>query len=342
MKDNTLKLFIQNYQNEGMCKELPKFIKSFTKEFKKANTEKTINYYPWAVIERLFRMQGGKIEVVNWAEKIDFVSKDYVLADGGEMVLSEQSNSALFIRLKAYWQDEELEEFYPLFDNQNAKIIKTPDALDLNTARQRGSVRLISRISGIGLDIFEQQDSQFEGDTPENAGEKIVVKEIGEKKPDDKKETSTPKKTKKEIDKEAAQKAFEEATKIENKKPLEETTTEPTPMSHKKETQEQVDEVKHTEESTETSKGFLGGFLKGESFEPKKPQGKVEEPSETASKEEYDKDSEEHANVLLEVRKVVRNGNLQSKAKEFVKSKNKELLSELSYSELKELLDSLA
>ena len=73
----------------------------------------------------------------------------------------EEENNALFIHLQATWQGETLDEYYPIFDNQTSKIIRLPDAQDLNTARQRGMVRLIARISGIGLTIFEQTDDQF-------------------------------------------------------------------------------------------------------------------------------------------------------------------------------------
>ena len=94
--------------------------------------------------------------------------------------MQDINTGALFIHLHALWQGVEEDEFYPLFDSQNAKIIKTPTALDLNTARQRGMVRLIARISGIGLDIFEQQDTQFDDDTPEALGESdLSCKELG-------------------------------------------------------------------------------------------------------------------------------------------------------------------
>lgn len=81
--------------------------------------------------------------------------------DNGEVIIKEEENNALFIHLQATWQGETLDEYYPIFDNQTSKIIKLPDAQDLNTARQRGMVRLIARISGIGLSIFEQTDDQF-------------------------------------------------------------------------------------------------------------------------------------------------------------------------------------
>lgn len=182
MDDKIIKLFNENYQNKGLCENLPKFAKKIIKIFKKTNQEKTILYYPWAVVERIFRLQGGKVEVLDWAKKVEFVGSDYAPNEQGELVMTEQSNRALFLHLKATWQGEEEEEFYPIFDNQNAKIIKTPDALDLNTARQRGMVRLIARLSGIGLDIFEQQEGQFDNsdDVIEEKGNKTI--KVTEKK----------------------------------------------------------------------------------------------------------------------------------------------------------------
>lgn len=331
MKKEAKELFLKNYQNKEDCKDLPKFIKSFEKEFKKKGTSKTIKYYPWAVIERIFRMQGGMIEVVDWASTVTFKTNDYAPDENGELVLTEQETHALFIHLKATWQGETLEEHYPLFDNQSAKIIKTPNALDLNTARQRGSVRLIARLSGIGLDIFEQQDTQFEDTNEEvNVSKKESTKKEDtkeeEQKPKPKKKSTTQKK--KEKDKEKAKDALGEIVEVEDK------------PTKKEEPKEEVDVKKADSKEKETEdQGFLKGFLDGEEVEEKTEEIKQEQKGFV--QEEFDKESQEYADLLLEVRKTVRKGNLQKDAKSFIKGKSKELLSDLSYSELKELLDSL-
>lgn len=275
----TNKLFLQNYRNENECAELKHFVKTITKEFKKTGEKKVIKYYPWAVIERLFRNQGGKVEVVEWAMKVELTGKDYAPNELGELVLQQTTTNALFIHLKATWQGQEEHEYYPIFDNQNAKIIKIPDALDLNTAKQRGMVRLIARISGIGLDIFEQQEGQFE-ETPQEQTPTISVRK--------KQQTIEPQNP-------STNDMFSKL--IGGSTVTEEPAPQPTP-------------------------------------EPTPEPAKVEEV-------EYGNDTQEFADLLLEVRKTIRETNTQAQAKSFLADKGKELLSQLNYNELKELKNSL-
>lgn len=161
MNNEAKKLFIENYFNRGDCEGLLEKTKIIEKEFKRTGQVKTIRYLHWALVERIFRLQGGEVEVKNWKFEVPFKTIVQTYDDNGEVVLKEEDNNALFIHLQATWQGETLDEYYPIFDNQTSKIISLPDAQDLNTARQRGMVRLIARISGIGLTIFEQTDDQF-------------------------------------------------------------------------------------------------------------------------------------------------------------------------------------
>jgi hypothetical protein len=269
------KLFLQNYSNEGDCAQLHKFAKTIEKEFKKTGQRKSIKYYPWAVIERIFKTQGGKVEVVNWAMKVELHGKDFLPNSDGELVLTETTSNALFIHLKGTWQGQEEHEYYPIFDNQSAKIIKLPDALDLNTAKQRGMVRLIARLSGIGLDIFEQQEGQFEEDKEDNV---INIK----------------------------------------------------PKSKY---------IKNTEVETQTNNTAFEQLIKGDVIsETKVPTPPAPKPSvmETITSS-FGNESQEFADLLLEVRKVIREKSMQVKAKEFLTSKGKELLSQLDYPLLQEL-----
>jgi hypothetical protein len=291
MNEKTLDLFNENYTNKGICKDLPKYLKTFEKEYKKSNVSKKISYYPWAVAERLFRMQGGKLSVVDWASKVSFSYTDYAPNENGELVMTTQEQHALFIHLKATWQDLEEEEFYPIFDNQSSKIIKTPNALDLNTAKQRGMVRLIARISGIGLDIFEQTELQEE-----------VFQEMAE--------TTSIKVEKKTIE-----------PKVE--KPKVQAMSVPiTPPLNTKNEPEQPEQ------------DFIKSFLSGDEIEPKK---EIKKEKDLV----YGNDTQEYADLLLEVRKYIRDNGFQNQAKAFVMSKEKELLSELSYDELKNMKGSL-
>lgn len=161
MNNEAKKLFLENYFNRGDCEGLLEKTKIIEKEFKRTGQVKTIRYLHWALVERIFRLQGGVVEVKNWKFEVPFTTTVQTYDDNGEVIVKEEENNALFIHLQATWQGETLDEYYPIFDNQTSKIIKLPDAQDLNTARQRGMVRLIARISGIGLTIFEQTDDQF-------------------------------------------------------------------------------------------------------------------------------------------------------------------------------------
>ena len=61
METKAKELFLQNYLNKGECEGLMSFAKNFDKDFK-SGTKKKISYLPWAIVERIFRLQGGKIE----------------------------------------------------------------------------------------------------------------------------------------------------------------------------------------------------------------------------------------------------------------------------------------
>jgi len=203
MNNEAKKLFLENYFNRGDCEGLLEKTKIIEKEFKRTGQVKTIRYLHWALVERIFRLQGGVVEVKNWKFEVPFTTTVQTYDDNGEVILKEEENNALFIHLQATWQGETLDEYYPIFDNQTSKIIRLPDAQDLNTARQRGMVRLIARISGIGLSIFEQDDDQFnnkEDDTKAIVEKSKTPSEVNEpakaeKKLKPEKKLSNPEKT---------------------------------------------------------------------------------------------------------------------------------------------------
>jgi len=192
MNEKALDLFIKNYENKGICENLKSKVKTIEKEFKKQGVTVYIDYLPWAIVERLFRMQGGKIEVVDWKYAVSFDSKEYDVETGS---IEATTRDAHFIHLKGYWQGEELDEYYPIFDSQTSRVIKTPDANQLNASRQRGSVRLIARLSGIGLWIFEQQDEDNEPGEIVPKSKQEVAK--GEERPKATHKVDKPKTTKK-------------------------------------------------------------------------------------------------------------------------------------------------
>lgn len=196
MNNEAKKLFIENYFNRGDCEGLLEKTKIIEKEFKRTGEVKTIRYLHWALVERIFRLQGGVVEVKNWKFEVPFTTTLQTYDDNGEVIVKEEENNALFIHLQATWQGETLDEYYPIFDNQTSKIIKLPDAQDLNTARQRGMVRLIARISGIGLTIFEQTDDQFNKEDDTKAiVEQSKISPKAEKKLKPEKKLSNPEQT---------------------------------------------------------------------------------------------------------------------------------------------------
>lgn len=196
MNNEAKKLFLENYFNRGDCEGLLEKTKIIEKEFKRTGQVKTIRYLHWALVERIFRLQGGVVEVKNWKFEVPFTTTVQTYDDNGEVIVKEEENNALFIHLQATWQGETLDEYYPIFDNQTSKIIKLPDAQDLNTARQRGMVRLIARISGIGLTIFEQTDDQFNKEDDTKAIiEQSKISPEAEKKLSPEKKLSNPEQT---------------------------------------------------------------------------------------------------------------------------------------------------
>lgn len=311
MSEETLNLFIENYENKGFCKGLETKLKTIEKEFKKSGITKIIKYLPWAIVERIFRMQGGKIEVVDWKYTVEFGSQEYN-AETGE--IEQGTRNALFVHLRATWKGETLDEFYPIFDNQTSKVVKTPDSQQLNTSRQRGSVRLIARLSGIGLWIFEQQEDQFDEDGSEEVikpivkeetkKEPIVAKNKSSKKEETKKAKVEAKKSKEEEKDNAMKEALGVFVEEENQEP------EPNVMDM-----------------------FKGNIVKDDTPKKETP------PTPSGEKEDYPRDSEQYADLLLKVKSHVKAQKDLILA--FRNEKGKELLGDLTYGELKELLDKL-
>jgi len=177
MTESTCKLFLENYNNLGLCKELPEIVRKIEKNFR-SGKQVIINYLPWASVERIFKLQGGTIEVVELVKKVAIGSEPVV--DILSNTTSLKEHQAFFVHLKAHWQELEEEEFYPVFNSQDGKTIEFPQTTDINASRQRGMVRLIARISGIGLSLFEINDSF---DEPEKGKKEASPKQEKEASP---------------------------------------------------------------------------------------------------------------------------------------------------------------
>ena len=305
MEIKAKELFLKNYSNQGDCEGLMGFAKNFDKDFK-SGTKKKISYLPWAIVERIFRLQGGKVEIVSWNLEIPFKATLTMPNENGEIITAEKTSNALFLHLKGTWQGEELEEFYPIFDNQTARTILLPDAQDLNTARQRGSVRLIARLAGIGLSIFEQQDPLDD----DNLGAPV--------EPQNPKKVEPKKPTGRAVEPTGAS-IEPEKISAKEKKPLEE-------------------KIISKPDVSDVGTADLLDLMSGKIVAPIEPAKQtIVMPTETV--EDYDKESEQYADKKLEVKKYV------STHKDFIlnyiKEKGKEKLGDLVYSELSALVELL-
>lgn len=309
MSEEALNLFIENYENKGFCEGLETKLKTIEKEFKKSGITKIIKYLPWAVVERIFRMQGGKIEVVDWKYAVEFGAQEYN-AETGE--IEQGTRNALFVHLRATWKGETLDEFYPIFDNQTSKVVKTPDSQQLNTSRQRGSVRLIARLSGIGLWIFEQQDDQFGDDSSEEVVKPFVKKDTI-KEPIVAKDKSSKK--------EEVKKAKDEEKDNAMKEALGGFVEEGNQEQGNQEPEPNVMDM------------FKGNIVKDDTPKKETP------PTPSGEKDDYPKDSEQYADLLLKVKSHVKTQ--KDLILTFRNEKGKELLGDLTYGELKELIDKL-
>jgi len=300
MNEKALELFISNYENKGICEGLKSKVKTIEKEFKKQGVTVYIDYLPWAIVERLFRMQGGLIKVLDWEYTVSFDSKEYDVETG---TIEATTRDSHFIHLKGYWQGEELDEYYPIFDSQTSRVIKTPDANQLNASRQRGSVRLIARLSGIGLWIFEQQDEDNE--PGEIVPKSIQEVEKGEERPKAIHKVDKPKTTKK--------------------------------------TKAGILQEEKDNAMMEVLGGFVEEEVVDEDNVSSMLFGNVVEPEKNAKEKttqvSQDNETEDHADLLLKLKGFV--AQHKDRILEFKNEKGRALLKDLTIAEMKEIIKEL-
>jgi len=300
MNEKALDLFIKNYENKGICEGLKSKAKTIEKEFKKQGVTVYIDYLPWAIVERLFRMQGGKITVVDWKYAVPFDSKEYDVETG---TIEATTRDSHFIHLKGYWQGEELDEYYPIFDSQTSRVIKTPDANQLNASRQRGSVRLIARLSGIGLWIFEQQDEDNEpGEIVPKSKQEV---EKGEERPKAIHKVDKPKPTKK--------------TKVG--------------ILQEEKDNAMMEALGGFVEEEVVDEDNVSSMLFGNVVEPEK------NAKEKTTQVSQDNETEDHADLLLKLKGFV--AQHKDRILEFKNEKGRALLKDLTIAEMKEIIKEL-
>lgn len=170
-------LWLENYKYEGDCKDLKEYAKVVDFGAKKGGA-----YLPWAIVERIFKLQDGEYKVIEHVDndgnesivhcdkflnKVDF-------NDEGVMTAKRYIKS-YFIDLLVKWHGREYTEHYPL-QSSNAQPLTIWTQNDLNTAIQRAKVKAIANVSGIGYSFFEGE-LQFGEDAEkeqENKADKLV------------------------------------------------------------------------------------------------------------------------------------------------------------------------
>jgi hypothetical protein len=178
-------LWNENYEGKGDCEGLHERVKHLTKK-----DQKTIiaSYLPWAIVERIFRMQGGEIEVLRIKTEaqtipdgeggtLTVVRESESIVEPDRLFLKTSVNSAsgvvneiwansYFVNVKVTWQGREYIEHYPLLSSTNQPLSLWNQG-DLNRAVQRAKVKAIAIVSGIGYKLFEDGDLQFGDDEEE-------------------------------------------------------------------------------------------------------------------------------------------------------------------------------
>ena len=224
--------WMANYRGEGDCQELETFLKELD-----YGSRKGVTYLPWAVVDRIFKMQDGVTETIffpnqtveveigeggtktiqigNTIVEVDSVHiRDEV--DNNGIVTPKYMNS-YFIRVKAEWEGQVHVERYPLLSS-TGQALAFWTQIDLNKAVQRGKVKAIAIVSGIGYKLFEDGDLQFEdeGKDKKEVNTKKAVEELKKNKKEEKVEKvekTEPKATKKEEPKVSVMDDLEEPKK---------------------------------------------------------------------------------------------------------------------------------
>ena len=187
--------WLDNYKGVGDCQELESFLKELD-----YGSRKGVTYLPWAVVDRIFKMQGGKTETINYPRyetisgnfeivgytivEVDTVHiRDEVDSNG---VVTPKYMNSYFVNIRAEWEGQVHTERYPLL-NSTGQALAFWTQIDLNKAVQRGKVKAIAIVSGIGYKLFEDGDLQFEDEGAEK--KETTAKKIAEdlkKKPETK------------------------------------------------------------------------------------------------------------------------------------------------------------
>lgn len=145
------------------------------------------NYIPWATMQKWFYMldDNADLEIILNSEggvtHSDMVKVDFTKhSNNGKAETFEKVNNnayAHFVKLKATFLGKTMVETYPIQDNAY-NAVNVYDSNMVNKALQRAKSKLISAITGLGFQLYEDGDLQFEDDVKENIKDNKNVKVI--------------------------------------------------------------------------------------------------------------------------------------------------------------------
>lgn len=221
---NWKELWDDNYRGKGATEELSKFTKDLN-----FGSKKGVTYLPWATVERIFKMQDGTYEIIKTGDSYVecdsyFIGQEIDKLNG---IVVEKFNNAFFVNVKVDWKGQTYTERYPLQDSSSSPLTRWTQN-DLNKAFQRGKVKAIAIVSGIGYKLYEDGDLQFEDEginentlKEKSKVESIKIKKLPTKEPEkvefkEEKKVEEVKEPVKEIKKvEEVKKPIEEVKKVE-------------------------------------------------------------------------------------------------------------------------------
>lgn len=159
-------LWYKNYKGEGDTAELESFLKKLS-----YGSKDIANYLPWAVVERIFKFQGGTYKILRLTSPDSIVEVDQVKTkvdvDPDTGIVTEKIVKSYFVNVEVQWMGQVHVERYPLQGSNNTPLLSWSQN-ELNRAVQRAKVKAIANVSGIGYKLFEDGDLQFENDDDGN------------------------------------------------------------------------------------------------------------------------------------------------------------------------------
>lgn len=182
MSKDWLTQFIANY--EGRSPEAND-LQNYTKPSARGGV-----YIPWAVIERMARIQdpdlvleplknaeGGLVHTEGFTLVTPIANKATGGVDKVEaMVVSHN------VEVACTFLGKTLVDYYPIQDTGTYAPVKAYDQNLVNKSIQRAKARALSRITGLGLKLYESKDLQFE-DEGSTTKDPVPVAEIKRPEP---------------------------------------------------------------------------------------------------------------------------------------------------------------